>query len=113
MPSAAYMGMMMMLVMVVSLSKHAKQPLSLLLLPKVFVHLSFTSYPVPDSSERRLPCTSVRSHEYLFFLIHLFSSFILISPVLYFVMVLKFISDVLHVVMCCVICENVSWCLSF
>ena len=41
MPSAAYMGMMMM--MKVSLSEHAKQPLSLPLPPKVFFHLSFTS----------------------------------------------------------------------
>lgn len=37
--------MLVMVVIMVSLSKHAKQPLSLLLLPKVFVHLSFTSYP--------------------------------------------------------------------
>lgn len=46
MPSAAYMGMMMMKVTVGSLSEHAKQPLSPLLLPKVFVHLSFTPHPV-------------------------------------------------------------------
>lgn len=42
MPSAAYMGMMMM--MVVFPSEHAKQQLSLLLPPKVFFHLSFTPF---------------------------------------------------------------------
>lgn len=60
---------------------------------------------VPDSCEHCLPCTSVRSHEYLFFLIHLFSSFSLIFSVLYFVMVLKFISglcgDVLYNMWAC------------
>lgn len=47
MPSAAYMRMMMM--MIVFSSGHAKQQLSLVLLPKVFFHLSSITFLYPVS----------------------------------------------------------------
>lgn len=122
MPSAAYMGMMMM--MVVSLSEHAKQPLSLPLPLKVFFspffHLS--SPCVPDSRISLWILSPLHYHSlpqfltiYLFFLICPFpASPSSPSPSLHWycdrVVVLQFI--LVHVVMCSTRCckQSVGVC---
>lgn len=75
MPSAAYMGMMMMMV---SLSEQAKQPLSLPLPPKVFFTFFHPSHPVlltlpPPCCEHCVPFTILISLHKLMFLIIPFS----------------------------------------
>lgn len=122
MPSAAFMGMMMM--MVVSLSEQAKQLLSLPLPPKVFFSSFFhLSHPVfltlVASCAHCLLFTTIRSRPflsiYLFFLICPFFQPPHHPPLYWYcdrVVVLQFI--LVHMMMCCSRChEHISWCLFF
>lgn len=120
MPSAAFMGMMMMM-MVVSLSEQAKQLLSLPLPPKVFFSSFFhLSHPVfltlVASCAHWLLFTTIRSHPflsiYLFFLICPFFQPPHHPPLYWYcdrVVVLQFI--LVHVMMCCSRCHQLVFIL--
>lgn len=118
------------MMMKVSLSEHAKQPLSLPLPPKVFFHLSLTSFTPCSwlsswSCEHCVSCTlpiittisslfKSSSPLFLFFSLW-FKPHIPWSSFTWYcdcVVVLQFI--LVHVVMCCTnCCEHIIWCSFF